>query len=331
MRTRSVPDARTAGRGLPGLAVAGVTALISGVSVFVNSYGVRAVATPAIYTTAKNLVATVVLGAGSLAAVAWRRRGGDAGARWVDGSRRAAGVRPIAGWAGIGRVRLVALAYVGVAGGGVAFILFFDGLARTTATPAAFLRDTLVIWVAALAAPFLGERITGWNMAAIALLVGGEVAIAHGVGGLAAGSGQLLILGATVLWAVEVVVARWLLSDVAPATLSLVRMGIGSIVLVGYVVATGAGAALASLDRDQIGWILLTGVLLAAYVATWFTALSRARAIDVTSVLVASALVTALLQAMAGTASLVPELLGLILIAAGTVMVASTSPRRRVA
>jgi len=330
MSATGAADARTARRGLPGLAVAGITALISGVSVFVNSYGVHAVATPAVYTTAKNLVATVVLVAGSVVAVARRQRGGDAGARWVHGARPTAGIGPIAGRVGMGRLRVVALAYVGVAGGGVAFILFFDGLARTTATPAAFLKDTLVIWVAALAASFLRERITGWNVAAIALLVGGEVAIAHGVGGLAPGSGQVLILGATVLWAVEVVVARWLLSDVAPATLSLVRMGIGSVVLVGYLVATGAAGALASLDRDQIGWILLTGVLLAAYVATWFTALSRARAIDVTSVLVASAVVTALLQAMAGTASLAPELGGLILIAAGTVMVASTSPRRRV-
>jgi len=320
------------GRGLPGLAVAGLTALISGVSVFVNSYGVHAVAEPAVYTTAKNLVAAALLAAGGLVAVAWRRRDRDAaGARWVERPRPTAGVRQHPGGRGIGPARLVALAYVGVAGGGVAFVLFFDGLARTTATSAAFLKDTLVILVAALAIPFLRERVTGWNVAAIALLVGGEVAIAHGVGGLAANSGQLLILGATVLWAVEVVVARWLLSDVAPATLSLVRMGIGSVVLVGYLVVTGASGALASLDASQIGWVLLTGALLAAYVGTWFTALSRARAIDVTSVLVASAVVTALLQALAGAQPLAPEALGLVLIAAGTALVASSARWRRVA
>ena len=47
------------------------------------------------------------------------------------------------------------------------------------------------------------------------------------------------------------------------------------------------------------------------------TALARARAVDVTSVLVASALVTALLQAAAGTTSLAPQALGLVLVAAG--------------
>ena len=46
---------------IPGVQVAAITALISGVSVFVNSYGVHAIAQPAVYTTAKNLVAAVVL------------------------------------------------------------------------------------------------------------------------------------------------------------------------------------------------------------------------------------------------------------------------------
>ena len=47
------------------------------------------------------------------------------------------------------------------------------------------------------------------------------------------------------------------------------------------------------------------------------TALGRARAVDVTSVLVGSAVVTALLQAAAGTAPLAPHVLGLILILGG--------------
>ena len=59
-------------------------------------------------------------------------------------------------------------------GGGIAFVLFFDGLADTTATPAAFWRDTLVLWVAVLAIPFLRERLTWWNVAAIAVLIAGR-------------------------------------------------------------------------------------------------------------------------------------------------------------
>jgi len=63
-------DRRRTTDGFPGVAVAGITALISGLSVFVNSYGVHSIATPSVYTTAKNLVATLVLALGALAA--WR-------------------------------------------------------------------------------------------------------------------------------------------------------------------------------------------------------------------------------------------------------------------
>ena len=41
--------------------VAGVTALVSGVSVFVNSYGVHSFSSPALYTTAKNMAAVLFL------------------------------------------------------------------------------------------------------------------------------------------------------------------------------------------------------------------------------------------------------------------------------
>ena len=224
-------------------------------------------------------------------------------------------------WRVWGPARWVGLAYVGIVGGGIAFVLFFDGLADTTATPAAFWRDTLVVWVAVLALPFLRERVTWWNALAIAVLVVGQVAIAGGVGHLAADRGELLVLGATFLWAVEVVVARSLLRDMAPAAIALVRMGIGALALIIYLFATGTLHRLASLDATQVGWALLTGLLLAAYVGTWMTALARARAVDVTSVLVGSALVTALLQAAAGTTSLAPQALGLLLVLAGASIV----------
>ena len=313
---------------MSGLLVAGMTAVISGISVFANSYGVHHVPSPSVYTTGKNLVAFLALGAGTLAAIAWKRRrstvGGDMAARWVTAPVRIAlGTRRTLTWLG--------LAYVGIIGGGLAFVLFFNGLARTTATPAAFLHDTLVIWVLLLAGPFLHERAARWNIAAIALLVGGEVALSKGIGHLAWGSGTSLVLAATLLWAVEVVVAKRLLAGIAPATVSLVRMGVGSAALLAYLAVEGSLGSLFALNRGQLGWVLFTGLLLAGYVGTWMTALSRARAIDVTSILVASALITAALQALAGTQPLAPEWLGLALITAGTALVAWRMPRHAMA
>ncbi len=315
--------------GLGGVMVAGITALVSGVSVFVNSYGVHAVPSPAVYTTAKNLVAFAVLGIGTAVAVSRRPSGSPSvGSRWVDVPERSSWTPGKKGADKPGMLRWLGLAYVGIVGGGIAFVLFFDGLARTTATPAALDRDSLVIWVAVLGIPFLHERLNGWNLGAIALLLAGEAVLSLRAGHLVWSRGDALVMASTVLWAVEVVVARRLLADIAPATISLVRMGVGGVTLVVYLAATGSLAALTSLGAGAVGWVLLTGLLLAAYVGTWMTALARARAVDVTSMLVASVLVTAVLQAVAGSASLAPQLGGLALVAAGALVVAWRAPER---
>lgn len=306
----------TGARALPGMAVAGITAVVSGVSVFVNSEGVHAISPPAVYTTAKNLVATLVLGA--VAAVAFRR------SRWTGAVLHRWVAVPWAPWstrpadpARHGLLWWLGVAYVGVVGGGVAFILFFDGLAETAATPAAFLHDGLVIWVAIAAVPLLRERLRAGNVVVIVLLMGGQVAVLGGVGHLATSRGEVLVLAATWLWAVEVIVCKRLLDGLAPATISLARMGVGSIVLLGYLVLTGHIGALGGLSVAQLGWAGATGLLLAAYVGTWMTALARARAVDVTSVLVASTVITGLLSAMAGSSPVAPAVAGFVLITLG--------------
>ena len=322
--------APSSGAGLPGVVVGGMTALISGLSVFVNSYGVHSIAPPSVYTTAKNLVATFLLASMGLVAWGLRRRNRDSvAARFVATTRGPGSPRQAPGsWRNWGPARWAGLAYVGIVGGGIAFVLFFEGLAETTATPAAFWRDTLVVWVAVLALVFLRERLAWWNVVAIAVLVVGQVAIVGGVGHIAANRGEALVLAATLLWAVEVVVAKLLLRDVAPAALALVRMGIGALTLVVYLAATGTLHVLVAFQATQVGWALLTGLLLAAYVATWMTALARARAVDVTSVLVGSALITALLQAAAGTTSLAPQAIGLVLVTAGASVVIGANLRQ---
>jgi drug/metabolite transporter (DMT)-like permease len=307
---------RLSGGALSGLVFAGLTAAVSGVSVFVNSYGVHHVASPAVYTTAKNLVAAVVL-----LAVFAVVRGGSL--------TRPASHRSTAATF-TGARRTLALGYVALVGGGVAFVMFFDGLARTSAVPAAFVHDTLVIWVALVAWPTLRERLSAWNLAAIALLVVGLAASSGGIGSLVVNSGNALVLGATVLWGVETVIIRRVLSGFDPSALGVVRMGGGLVVLVPYLAITGKLGALFDLSSGALGWVAITGLLLGAYVATWMVALSRARAVDVTSILVSSAVVTACLQAVVQHKDLSTEAWGLALVAVGTIT-AVVAARRKLA
>ena len=74
--------------------------------------------------------------------------------------------------------------------------------------------------------------------------------------------------------------------------------------------------------------MLLTGVILAGYVATWFAALARAQAVDVTAVLVLAALITAGLNAVVNRTPLAPQLGWLLMLAAGGTLVCWLAWRR---
>ena len=293
-----------------GLVLALVTAAISGVAVFLNSYGVKAFGSSGTYTTAKNTVAALVL----LAVVGVLRRSSD---RVLT--------RPASGrqWAG--------LAAVGVIGGSVPFLLFFEGLSRASSTETAFVHKTLVLWVMVLAVPLLGERVGLLQVAAVGLLLLGQASLAGGATAplhMPWGSGELLVLAATLCWAVETVVVKRLLSDLSSWTVAVARMVLGSVVLVGWTVVRGEAGTLVRLDAGQLGWVLLTGVVLAAYVGTWFAALARAQAVDVTAVLVVAAPITALLSAIVDGTDLHPQLAGLTLVVAGAALVVLGMRRR---
>jgi drug/metabolite transporter (DMT)-like permease len=295
-----------------GLLLALSAAAISGVSVFVNSYGVKSFGDATTYTTAKNTVAALVL----LAVCGLARSGG----------RSVVALPPR-------RSRLLGLAAIAVVGGSVPFVLFFEGLAHAASGPAQaqFINKTLVIWVALLAVSVLGERLGVLQLGAVALLVVGQAVLSGGLGTAFSphlGRGEAMIFAATLLWAVEVVLAKVLLRDFSSWTLALARMGLGSAVLIGWVLVTGRGSGLVTMDAAQWRWVLLTGVLLAGYVATWLAALALAPAVNVTAMLVAAVPVTALLQAVVQHTSLSLNGLGLVVAGCALVTVAMISRRR---
>lgn len=287
-----------------GIALAFVTALISGVAIFVNGHGVRHFGDATVYTTAKNAVAGVLLLALALPL--------------LTGSTRSRLPRS--------KPQRLSLLAIAVVGGSVPFVLFFEGLARAQATQAAFIQKTLVVWVALLAVPLLRERIGPAHFAAIALLLAGQAWLVGDAGMVVFGTGEALVVAATLLWAVEVVVAKRLLAAVDARTLGAARMAIGTTILLGWVAVSGRAHELLSLSGDQWSWALLTGLILAGYVATWYTALARAQAVDVTAVLVFGAVVTAVLSRVADGVTF--DLTGVILVTTGAALAVVASRRR---
>jgi drug/metabolite transporter (DMT)-like permease len=280
-----------------GVALAVIAACISGLAVWLNAFAVKQVPDAAVYTTLKNAVAAVVL----ITVMAPFVQRADV--------RR------------IERPARVALVAVGILGGGVGFLLFFSGLAMASAPSAAFIQKTMFVWVAILAVPFLGERLGFVQIAALAVLAVGQ-ALVLPPRGIAWGTGETLILLATLCWTVEVVLVRRALRGVASPIVAVGRLSIGLIVLVGYVALSGRVGGILALGPAAWGWILLTGVILAGYVGTWFAALHRAPATVVTSILVGGAVITGALQAVSkGGPPTVDLVAGYVLIAAAILLI----------
>ena len=257
-----------------GAALAFVTALISGVSVYINGRIVGLFDDPTLLAAVRNGLVGVVL-----AAAAWRSG--------------ALGALPR-----LDRRQRLGLLAVGIVGGGIPFALFFNGLAMAGSPAAATIHKTLFLWVAVLAVVLLGERL-GWaQVAAMGLLLIGTIALAPAAAPNV-GPGEGMILAATLLWAVEVVLVKQLLGRGVPAGLAAAaRMTIGSATLF-LVVALGGGlAGLAAYGPEQWAAIAVTGLLLGGYVTTWYAALDRAPATLVTSILVLGVVVTAGLQSI---------------------------------
>ena len=224
-----VPRTRTAG-----LVLAFVTAAISGVSVFVNGYGTKHFKDATVYTTSKNLVAAVFLAALALGVTR------SAHIERTNASRSH-------------RVSRWGFLAVGIIGGAVPFVLFFEGLQRAGSTDAAFLQKTLVVWVALLAVPLLHERLNAGHVAAIALLIVGQAKLTSGWPSLRVNAASTLILAATLCWAVEVVIAKQLLPRRSALTLGVARMGIGAVALVAWVALTGRLSRSRGARRRRVG------------------------------------------------------------------------------
>ena len=292
-----------------GIGFAFITAVVSGVSIYVNAHAVKHFGNATVYTTAKNAVAGLLLLA--LAVVPAGASHAGAPATVLPRTRR----------------QWLALLAVAVVGGSVPFVLFFEGLARAQATQASFIQKTLVVWVALLAVPLLHERFRAPHAIAVGLLVAGQVWLAGSAGRVVFGEGEAMILVATLLWAVEVVYVKRLLVAFAPRTLAAARMGMGTILLLVWLAASGRAGDLGSFGVEQWRWVLLTGLLLTAYVATWYAALARAQAVDVTAMLVVGAVITALLSGAADGTHV--DLPATALIALGTGIVALLALGRR--
>ena len=196
-----------------------------------------------------------------------------------------------------------------------------------TAPSAALIHKTLFLWVALLAVPLLGERLSGWQVAGLGVLVVGQFLL-QPPSAWGWGSGEILMLIATLLWAFETILAKKVLAGTSARTAALGRMGVGALVMWTFLALTGRAGGAVSLIGPQGFWVVITSLFLMGYVWTWYSALKAAPAVLVTSVLTLGAIITIVLAAIVeGKGATTPQIAGMLLLALGAAAFAWRSPR----
>ena len=258
-----------------GIYISLATAVISGVSIFVNKFAVDAIKPALYFTSIKNVAVAILIVAIVLATGEWKKI------------------------AKLTKKELRYLLLIGLIGGSLPFYLYFSGLSQTPAVNAAIIHKTLVFWVMLMAIPFLKEKVSKWQLLGVFMLFAGNVFVG-GFKGFKFSQSELMLLVATVLWAVENIIAKKVLTTVSPNIVTAFRMGLGSVVLMSATIITVPQVLQKSLalSSEQFFFMGLTVLFLLAYTTTWYRALKHAPAVVVTSVLVSSTLVTNVLSAV---------------------------------
>ncbi|MAF20429.1 MAG: hypothetical protein CMI55_01980 [Parcubacteria group bacterium] len=255
------------------------TAFISGFSIFINKFGVGVI-NPYIFTGLKNIIVALLI-------VGWLLMMKD----WQILKK-------------LKKNQWLLLIGVGLIGGSIPFLLFFKGLTLTSGVQAAFIHKTMFIFIAVLAAIFLKEKITrGFLMAGLLLLLGNILLLKilpHQFG-----LGDLLILSATLLWASENVLSKYLLKSLPARIVIWGRMGFGSFFIILFWLMTGQAHLAGSLNLAQLGWVMITTVFLFGYVTTWYLGLKYVKVSVAAVILLLSTPITTLLTVLFLNGSLV--------------------------
>ncbi len=256
-----------------GIYLAFLTAIISGFAVFLNKFAVSAWSNSSVFTTAKNLVAAAFLV--SLIFL----------------------LKKLSELKTLSKKQWFLLIAIGLIGGSAPFLLFFKGLSLTSAVSAAFIHKTLFLWVALLALPFLKEKLSSLQFLALGIILTGAYLLKP-IGSFHFGYGEILILSATLLWAIENIIAKFVLRNISALTVGSARMFFGSLFLLGYLLYSGDFGQLFVFSGAKIWWLAISGAILFGYVFSWYSALKFAPATAVSAILVVAAPITLILDSI---------------------------------
>lgn len=247
------------------------TAIISGVSIFVNQFGVKVI-NPYIFAGLKNLVVAILL----LCLIFLFRE-----------------------WKSLIKFKIkewLTLVLIGLVGGSIPFLFFFKGLSLTSGATTSFVHKTMFIYIVVLAVIFLKEKINKNLVIGALLILAGSMMLLKIFNGFQFGYGEFLVLIATLFWAAEQIISKKALENISPKIVAWGRMFFGFLFIFIFWLATGQMNLLGSLGIAELSWIWITAIFLLGYVLTWYSGLKYLKVSTAVCILSLGAPITSLLE-----------------------------------
>ncbi len=271
------------------------TAIISGISIFINKFGVQGIDS-SLFTGTKNFIVAIFLFSLIILAKDFKKLKELTGKEWIK------------------------LSFIGLLGGSIPFLLFFKGFQLTSASQGSFIHKTMFLWVGVLALIFLKEKLSkGMVIGAIMLLIGNFLLLK--INNFSLTTGDWLILAATLLWSIETIISKQALKTIDSKVVAFGRMFFGTAIILLFLALTNKLTLALTLTSSQLFWILITSAFLFGYTFTWYSGLKEVKATVATSILLLGSVITTLLELAWGAKITVTQIGGIILLITGVTSV----------
>ena len=248
------------------------TAIISGLSIFFNAFGVKGIDS-SIFTFSKNIIVAIFI----LSIILLLKQSQE--------------IKKL------NKKSWLKLSLIGLIGGSIPFLLFFKGLQLATGPTSAFIHKTLFIFVAVLAIIFLKEKLSYKIIIPTILLLAGNFFLLK-INFFSFGTGELLILLATLFWAAENIISKHTLKELSGNLVAFGRMAFGSLFILIFLVTTNKAPLLVSITLNQSLWVIATSIFLLLFVTTYYNGLKTIKVTTATSILLLGSPITLLLSSI---------------------------------
>jgi len=214
-------------------------------------------------------------------------------------------------------------------------LFFFHAMQTTSADNGALVMATNPLLTTLLAALLLGEHATARHLAALPVaLTGVAVVISHGqlerLSQFQVARGDLLMLGANLVWALYNVATRRLMPKESPVGHTALIMSIGALAMTGIALAGDAPFALPGLHASLALAIMAVGGTVMAYLF-WGMGIQRLGAGRAALFLNLVPVFAMLVSGALGTPPTIAQVTGGLIVLAGVTLAMWPSPRRAAA